>query len=236
MLGREQKKVGAAFASSSDLFFLRPSPVPRDEFPGVPKKVEKDRGGKVVLFGWDLLLTQLLQCNRAIQWPSTIPASHDAFILCVDCALTVRWLCVDCVLTVCWQCVDCVLTVCWLCVDCVLSVCWQCVVCALTLCWLCVDSTVCWFDCVLIVYWLWRRAQVCGGGPVNKFCTQCGSPSWMSEGILSVSLLHNIGLSCRALLQKRPILWRSLLIIANMYMFSERGGTGSLLKGQMSLE
>ena len=50
MLGREKKKVRAALASSSDLFFLRPSPVPRDEFPGVPKKVEKDRGGKAVLF------------------------------------------------------------------------------------------------------------------------------------------------------------------------------------------
>jgi len=50
MLGREKKKVRAALAPSADFFFLRPSPVPRDEFPGVPKKVEKDRGGKAVLF------------------------------------------------------------------------------------------------------------------------------------------------------------------------------------------
>ena len=236
MLGREKKKSAWRLRLHQTYFFCARAQYLGTNFRGSPKKWKRTAEARQSFFGWDLLLTQLLQCNRAIQWPSTIPASHDVFILCVDCALTVRWLCVDCVLTVCWQCVDCVLTVCWLCVDCVLSVRWQCVVCALTLCWLCVDSTVCWFDCVLIVYWLWRRAQVCGGGPVNKFCTQCGSPSWMSEGILSVSLLHNIGLSCRALLQKRPILWRSLLIIANMYMFSERGGTGSLLKGQMSLE
>ena len=44
MLARKKKK------SPRGLFFLRASPVPRDEFPGVPKKVEKDRGGKAVLF------------------------------------------------------------------------------------------------------------------------------------------------------------------------------------------
>ena len=47
---RKKKSPRGACAFSGLLFFLRPSPVPRDEFSGVPKKVEKDRGGKAVLF------------------------------------------------------------------------------------------------------------------------------------------------------------------------------------------
>ena len=49
---RAQKKKESArrLRLQRTLFFLRASPVPRDEFPGVPKKVEKDRGGKAVLF------------------------------------------------------------------------------------------------------------------------------------------------------------------------------------------
>ena len=68
MLGREKKKVRAALAPSADFyFFCARAQYLGTNFRGSQKKWKRTAEARRSFFGWDLLLTQLLQCNRAIQ-------------------------------------------------------------------------------------------------------------------------------------------------------------------------